>query len=71
MFVSLTIVFREAMEAGLIVGIVLAASEGVAGLRAAWPRVLPVPVWSPLSQPPCPMPSMVQVRKSSPPPSFA
>jgi high-affinity iron transporter len=35
MFVSLIIVFREAMEAGLIVGIVLAATEGVAG-RAAW-----------------------------------
>jgi high-affinity iron transporter len=29
MFVSLLIVFREAMEAGLIVGIVLAATEGV------------------------------------------
>jgi len=29
MFVSLIIVFREAMEAGLIVGIVLAATEGV------------------------------------------
>src|SRR3984957_16896704 len=29
MFVSLIIVFREVMEAGLIVGIVLAATEGV------------------------------------------
>jgi high-affinity iron transporter len=29
MFVSLIVVFREAMEAGLIVGIVLAATEGV------------------------------------------
>ena len=28
MFVSLLIVFREAMEAGLIVGIILAATEG-------------------------------------------
>jgi high-affinity iron transporter len=35
MFVSMIIVFREAMEAGLIVGIVLAATEGVAG-RARW-----------------------------------
>jgi high-affinity iron transporter len=35
MLVSLLIVFREAMEAGLIVGIVLAATEGVA-LRARW-----------------------------------
>lgn len=35
MFVSLIIVFREAMEAGLIVGVVLAASAGVAG-RAQW-----------------------------------
>src|SRR5208283_2103422 len=35
MFVSLIIVFREAMEAGLIVGIVLAATEGVAR-RARW-----------------------------------
>ncbi len=35
MFVSLIIVFREAMEAGLIVGIVLAATEGVVG-RARW-----------------------------------
>lgn len=35
MLVSLIIVFREAMEAGLIVGIVLAATEGVAG-RARW-----------------------------------
>jgi len=35
MFVSLIIVFREAMEAGLIVGIVLAATEGVPG-RARW-----------------------------------
>lgn len=35
MFVSLIIVFREAMEAGLIVGIVLAATEGVAG-RGRW-----------------------------------
>ena len=32
--VSLLIVFREAMEAGLIVGIVLAATEGVAGRRS-------------------------------------
>jgi len=35
MFVSLIIVFREAMEAGLIVGIVLAATAGVAG-RGRW-----------------------------------
>jgi high-affinity iron transporter len=35
MFVSLLIVFREAMEAGLIVGVVLAATEGVAG-RGRW-----------------------------------
>jgi high-affinity iron transporter len=35
MFVSLIIVFREAMEAGLIVGIVLAASAGVVG-RGRW-----------------------------------
>jgi high-affinity iron transporter len=35
MFVSLIIVFREAMEAGLIVGIVLAATQGVAG-RSRW-----------------------------------
>jgi|SRR5580658_6195887 high-affinity iron transporter len=35
MFVSMIIVFREAMEAGLIVGIVLAATVGVAG-RARW-----------------------------------
>ncbi len=35
MFVSLIIVFREAMEAGLIVGIVLAATEGVVG-RGLW-----------------------------------
>jgi high-affinity iron transporter len=35
MFVSLIIVFREALEAGLIVGIVLAATEGVAG-RGRW-----------------------------------
>jgi high-affinity iron transporter len=35
MFVSLIIVFREAMEAGLIVGIVLAATEGVIG-RGRW-----------------------------------
>jgi len=35
MFVSLIIVFREAMEAGLIVGIVLAATQGVPR-RARW-----------------------------------
>ena len=35
MFVSLIIVFREALEAGLIVGIVLAATEGVPG-RGRW-----------------------------------
>ena len=35
MFVSMIIVFREVMEAGLIVGIVLAATEGVLG-RARW-----------------------------------
>jgi len=35
MFVSLIIVFREAMEAGLIVGVVLAATEGVPG-RGRW-----------------------------------
>jgi high-affinity iron transporter len=35
MFVSLLIVFREAMEAGLIVGIILAATEGVAR-RGLW-----------------------------------
>jgi high-affinity iron transporter len=35
MLVSLLIVFREAMEAGLIVGIVLAATEGVRG-RGRW-----------------------------------
>src|SRR4030088_3485977 len=35
MFVSLIIVFREAMEAGLIVGIVLAATQGVVG-RGRW-----------------------------------
>ena len=35
MFVSMIIVFREAMEAGLIVGIVLAATVGVAG-RGRW-----------------------------------
>jgi high-affinity iron transporter len=31
MFVSLIIVFREALEAGLIVGIVLAATQSAAG----------------------------------------
>jgi high-affinity iron transporter len=35
MFVSLIIVFREALEAGLIVGIVLAATAGVPG-RGRW-----------------------------------
>src|ERR1700709_2006772 len=35
MLVSLIIVFREAMEAGLIVGIVLAATHGIAG-RGRW-----------------------------------
>ena len=35
MLASMIIVFREAMEAGLIVGIVLAATEGVAG-RGRW-----------------------------------
>jgi high-affinity iron transporter len=35
MFVSMIIVFREVMEAGLIVGIVLAATEGVPG-RGRW-----------------------------------
>lgn len=35
MFVSMIIVFREAMEAGLIVGIILAATEGVVG-RGRW-----------------------------------
>ena len=35
MLVSLIIVFREAMEAGLIVGIVLAATQGIAG-RGRW-----------------------------------
>jgi high-affinity iron transporter len=35
MLVSAIIVFREALEAGLIVGIVLAATEGVAG-RGRW-----------------------------------
>ena len=35
MLVSLIIVFRETMEAGLIVGIILAATEGVAG-RGRW-----------------------------------
>lgn len=35
MFASLIIVFREAMEAGLIIGIVLAATEGVLG-RGRW-----------------------------------
>ncbi len=33
MFVSMIIVFREAMEAGLIVGIILAATEGVKARR--------------------------------------
>ncbi|MFT8712404.1 MAG: iron permease, partial [Komagataeibacter rhaeticus] len=32
---SLLIVFREVMEAGLIVGIVLAATQGIAG-RGRW-----------------------------------
>jgi high-affinity iron transporter len=35
MFVSMVIVFREVLEAGLIVGIVLAATEGVLG-RGRW-----------------------------------
>ena len=35
MLVSLILVFREAMEAGLIVGIVLAATQGVIG-RGRW-----------------------------------
>ena len=35
MLVSFIVVFREAMEAGLIVGIVLAATEGVSG-RGRW-----------------------------------
>jgi high-affinity iron transporter len=35
MLVSMLIVFREAMEAGLIIGIVMAACEGVAG-RGRW-----------------------------------
>lgn len=33
MFVSMIIVFPEAMGAGLIIGIILAAAEGVAGRR--------------------------------------
>ncbi len=33
MLVSMIIVFREALEAGLIVGIILAATEGIAGRR--------------------------------------
>jgi high-affinity iron transporter len=35
MLASLIIVFREVLEAGLIIGIVLAATQGIAG-RAAW-----------------------------------
>ena len=35
MLVSLFIVFREAMEAGLIVGVILAATQGVAR-RGRW-----------------------------------
>jgi high-affinity iron transporter len=35
MLASLIIVFREVLEAGLVVGIVLAATQGIAG-RAAW-----------------------------------
>jgi len=35
MLATLVIVFREVLEAGLIVGIVLAATEGVAG-RGRW-----------------------------------
>ena len=35
MLASLLIVFREVIEAGLIVGIVLAATKGVAG-RTIW-----------------------------------
>jgi high-affinity iron transporter len=35
MLASLIIVFREVLEAGLIVGIVLAATQGIAG-RTAW-----------------------------------
>ena len=35
MFASLVIVFREVFEAGLIVGIVMAVTSGVAG-RTLW-----------------------------------
>lgn len=35
MLASLIVVFREAFEAGLIVGVVMAATEGIAG-RSAW-----------------------------------
>ena len=41
MLVSLIIVFREALEAGLIVGIVLAATEGVPGVAAGSPAASP------------------------------
>ena len=68
MFVSLIIVFREAIEAGFIVAIVLAATEGVAG-RGRWiaggvATGIAGTVWSPPSQPPCPMPSKVRARGS-------
>ncbi len=39
MLASLLIVFREVIEAGLIVGIVLAATRGVPGAGYGWPAV--------------------------------
>ena len=76
MFVSMIIVFREAMEAGLIVGIVLAATEGVAG-RGRWiaggiaAGVAGAGLVAAFAAAPCPMRSKAPGRRCSPPPSCA
>ena len=53
MLAALLVVFREVIEAGLIVGIVLAATKGchagAYGLAMGWPEALPAPVSSPPS----------------------
>ena len=75
MFVSMIIVFREAMEAGLIVGIVLAATEGVAG-RGRWiaggvAAGIAGAGLVAVSPRPCPMRSKAPGRRCSPPASWA